>query len=185
MTGYQTQTRSVVHRSSNNDSEGVTLRYLEQGTERGGFVHGSIIDLEAQREPPRASTAHAARLLGPPWVDDGKHSIATCEDLAAFLHQLEVGRASRRVVVWRRRRGRARGQPRTRASLFLSNPRWRHSSATRGPQSRHRTEQDVPASPRQANDDGRSASWTAFPAAPSMLFHPEGRALENRTLPLI
>ena len=80
---------------------GVTLRYLEQGTGAPViFVHGSIADhriWDTQREPTASKYHYIAldqRYFGPaPWVDDGKRfSVAThANDLAAFLHQLEAG----------------------------------------------------------------------------------------------
>ena len=87
---------------------GVTLRYLEQGTGAPViFVHGSISDhrtWDAQREPTARKYRYIAldqRYFGPaPWPDDGKHfSVAThANDLAAFLRQLEVGPAH--LVGW-------------------------------------------------------------------------------------
>jgi pimeloyl-ACP methyl ester carboxylesterase len=87
---------------------GVTLRYLEQGTGAPViFVHGAIADhriWDAQRDPTARKYRYIAldqRYYGPaPWPDDGKHfSVAThANDLAAFLRQLDVGPAH--LVGW-------------------------------------------------------------------------------------
>jgi pimeloyl-ACP methyl ester carboxylesterase len=87
---------------------GVTLRYLEQGTGAPViFVHGSIADhrtWDAQRDPTARKYRYIAldqRYFGPaPWPDDGKNfSLAThANDLAAFLRQLDVGPAH--LVGW-------------------------------------------------------------------------------------
>lgn len=87
---------------------GVTLRYLEQGTGAPViFVHGAIADhrtWDAQRDPTARKYHYIAldqRYFGTAaWPDDGKHfSVTThANDLAAFLRQLDVGPAH--LVGW-------------------------------------------------------------------------------------
>ena len=110
LTGCQTsETRSVGAPGLKQATvNGVTLRYLEQGTGAPViFVHGSIADhrtWDAQRDPTARKYRYIAldqRYFGPaPWADDGKHfSVAThANDLAAFLRQLDVGPAH--LVGW-------------------------------------------------------------------------------------
>ena len=186
---------------------GVTLRYLEQGTWGAGNVRARLdrrpSDLGGAARTDRTEVPlHRLdqRYFGPaPWPDDGKHfSVAThANDLAAFLRQLDVGPAhlvgwsygAKVVLVL------AVQHPELVRSLFLYEPGM--ATFVSDPTDLKAVTEDGEKmfaggiAAVQAKDEAgavRASSTALMPCpAPSMLIHAgrRGVALENaRTMPL-